>query len=86
MSVSQFEFLGFPHLAAMGVTLALPILLSVAVKRLDSAKATQVVCRAFAGVPCSTRSCTGVTAWRWSFLLDYRESIPPKKEGCSQQT
>ena len=50
MSVSQLEFLGFPHLAAMGVTLALPILLSVAVKRLDSAKATQVVCRAFAGV------------------------------------
>ena len=50
MSVSQFEFLGFPHLAAMGVTLALPILLTIVVKRLNSAKATQAVCGAFAGV------------------------------------
>ena len=50
MSVSQFEFLGFPHLAAMGVTLALPILLTIVVKRLNSAKATQAVCSAFAGV------------------------------------
>ena len=50
MSVSQFEFLGLPHLAAMGVTLALPILLTLAVKRLNSAKATQAICGAFAGV------------------------------------
>ena len=50
MSVSQFEFLGLSHIAAMGVTLALPILLTIVVKRLDSAKATQAVCGAFAGV------------------------------------
>ncbi len=50
MSTSQFEFFGLPHLAAMGVTLALPILLTLAVKRLNSAKATQAICGAFAGV------------------------------------
>ena len=47
---SQFEFLGFPHITAMGVTLALPIFLTIVVKRLNSAKATQAVCGAFAGV------------------------------------
>ena len=50
MSASQFEFLGFPHIAAMGVTLALPILLAIVVKRLNSAKATQAICGAFAAV------------------------------------
>ena len=45
MSASQFEFL-----AAMGATLALPILLTIAVKRFNSAKATQAVCGVFAGV------------------------------------
>ena len=50
MSASQFEFLGLPHLAAMGVTLVLPILLAIVVKRLHSAKATQAVCGVFAGV------------------------------------
>ena len=50
MSASPFEFLGLSHLAAMGVTLALPILLTIAVKRLHSAKVTQAICGAFAGV------------------------------------
>ena len=50
MSASQFEFLGLSHIAAMGVTLALPILLTIAVKRLHSAKVTQAICGAFAGV------------------------------------
>ncbi len=48
--MSEFEFLGLPHIAAMGVTLALPILLTIAVKRLRSAKATRALCSAFAGV------------------------------------
>ena len=47
---SQFEFLGPSHIAAMGATLALPVLLTIVVKRLNSAKATQAVCGAFAGV------------------------------------
>ncbi len=47
---SQFEFLGLSHIAAMGATLALPILLTIVVKRLNSAKATQAICGAFAGV------------------------------------
>ena len=47
---SQFELLGLSHIAAMGVTLAVPILLTIAVKRLNSARATQAVCGAFAGV------------------------------------
>ena len=34
----------------MGVTLALPILLTIAVKRLHSAKVTQAICSIFAGV------------------------------------
>ncbi|MCY4603731.1 MAG: TIGR02206 family membrane protein [Gemmatimonadetes bacterium] len=50
MSASQFEFLGPSHIAAMGATLALPILLTIVVKRLNSAKATQAICGAFAGV------------------------------------
>ena len=50
MSASPFEFLGPSHIAAMGVTLAVPILLTIAVKRLNSAKVTQAVCGAFAGV------------------------------------
>ena len=47
---SQFEFLGLSHIAAMSATLALPVLLTIVVKRLNSAKATQAVCGAFAGV------------------------------------
>ena len=50
MSASQFEFLGLSHIAAMGMTLAVPTLLTIAVKRLNSARATQAVCGAFAGV------------------------------------
>ena len=50
MSASQFEFLGLPHLTAMGVTLVLPIFLAIVVKRLHSAKATQAICGVFAGV------------------------------------
>lgn len=50
MSASPFEFLGLPHLAAMSATLAVPLLLSTAVKRLQSAKATQAVSSALAGV------------------------------------
>ena len=50
MSSSQFEFLSLSHIAAMGVTLVLPILLAIVVKRLNSAKATQAICGAFAGV------------------------------------
>ena len=50
MPSSQFEFFGFAHIAAMGVILAVPIVLTLVVKWLDSAKATQAVCYGFAGV------------------------------------
>lgn len=50
MPSSQFEFFGFAHIAAMGVILAVPIILTLIVRRLDSAKATQAICYAFAGV------------------------------------
>lgn len=50
MPSSQFEFFGFAHIAAMGVILAVPIVLTLVVKWLDSAKAIQAICYAFAGV------------------------------------
>lgn len=50
MPSSQFEFFGFAHIAAMGVILAVPIVLTLVVKWLDSAKAIQAICYGFAGV------------------------------------
>lgn len=50
MSSSEFEFFGFAHVAAIGVILAVPIILSIVVKRVDSTKTTQAICYGFAGV------------------------------------
>ena len=50
MPSSQFELFGFAHVAAMGVILAVPIVLSIVVKRVDSTKTTQTICYGFAGV------------------------------------
>ena len=50
MPSSQFEFFGFAHIATMGVILAVPIVLTLVVKRLDSARTTQAICNGFAGV------------------------------------
>ena len=50
MPSSQFEFFGFAHIAAMGVILAVPIIVTLLVKWLDSARATQAICYGFAGV------------------------------------
>ena len=50
MPSSQFEFFGFAHIAAMGVILAVPVILTVVVKRVGSAKMTQTICYGFAGV------------------------------------
>lgn len=50
MPSSQFEFFGFAHFVVMGVVLAVPIVLTLVVKWLDSAKATQAICYGFAGV------------------------------------
>ena len=50
MPSSQFEFFGFAHVAAMGVILAVPIVLTRIVKRLDSERLTQAICYGFAGV------------------------------------
>ena len=49
MPSNQFEFLGFPHIVVMGLMIGLPFILTLIVKRLDSA-ATRVVCGTFAGV------------------------------------
>lgn len=49
MPSSQFEFFGFAHIAAMVVILAVPIVLTRIVKRLDSERATQAICYGFAG-------------------------------------
>ena len=50
MSSSQFEFFGFAHIVAMGVILAVPIVLTLVVRWLDSERATQAICYGFAGV------------------------------------
>ncbi len=50
MASSEFELFGFAHVAAMGVILAVPIVLTLVVKWLDSAKATLAICYGFAGV------------------------------------
>ena len=50
MPAIKFEFFGFAHIVAMGVVLAVPIILTLVVKRLDSARATQAICSGFAGV------------------------------------
>jgi len=50
MPLSEFEFFGFAHVVAMGVILVVPIVLTLVVKWIDSERATQVICYAFAGV------------------------------------
>ena len=50
MPSSEFEFFGFAHVAAMGVIVAVPIVLTLVVKWLDSVRATQAICYGFAGV------------------------------------
>ncbi len=50
MASSEFELFGFAHVAAMGVILAVPIVLTLVVRWLDSAKATLAICYGFAGV------------------------------------
>ena len=50
MPSSEFEFFGLAHITAMGVILAVPIVLTLVVKWLDSAKAIQAICYGFAGV------------------------------------
>ena len=50
MPSSQFEFFGFAHVAAMGVILAVPIVLTLVVKWLDSEWTTQAICYGLAGV------------------------------------
>lgn len=44
MPLSQFEFFGFAHIATMGVILAVPIVLTLVVRRLDSERTTQAIC------------------------------------------
>ena len=50
MPASPFEFFGFPHIAVMASAIALPLLLALAVKRLDSELATRSICVVFAAV------------------------------------
>ena len=47
LSPPPFQLFGTPHIVAMVAMLAVPIALSVAVRRLDSERATRVVCVVF---------------------------------------
>ena len=50
MPAIKFEFFGLDHVVAMGVILAVPIIFTLVVRWLDSARATQTICYGFAGV------------------------------------
>ena len=49
MASSEFELFGFTHIVAMGVILAVPIVLTLVVRWLDSERTTQAICYGFAG-------------------------------------
>ena len=44
MPTSEFQFLGVPHIVALSLTIALPIVLSVLVRKADSSVLTNAVC------------------------------------------
>ena len=44
MPTSEFQFLGVPHVVALALTIALPIALSVLVRKVDSSVVANVVC------------------------------------------
>ena len=50
LSPPPFQLFGTPHIVAMLAMLAVPVALSVAVRRLDWERATRVVCVVFAAV------------------------------------
>lgn len=50
MPTSEFQFLGVPHVVALALTIALPIVLSVLVRKADSSVLTNVVCYLLAGM------------------------------------
>lgn len=50
MTPPPFQLYGTPHIVAMAATVVVPVVLSVAVRRLDSERATRVVCVVFAAV------------------------------------
>ena len=50
MLSSQFVFFSFAHFVVMGVILAMPIVLTLVVRWLNSERTTQAICYAFAGV------------------------------------
>ena len=50
MPTSEFQFLGVPHIIALALTIALPIALSVLVRRADSSVVANVVCYLLAAI------------------------------------
>ena len=50
MPTSEFQFLGVPHVVALILTIALPIALSVLVRKADSSILTNAVCYLLAGI------------------------------------
>ena len=50
MPTSEFQFLGVPHVVALALTIALPIALSVLVRKADSSVLTNAVCYLLAGI------------------------------------
>ena len=50
MPTSEFQFLGVPHVVALVLTIALPIALSVLVRKADSSVLTNAVCYLLAGI------------------------------------
>ena len=44
MTPSEFQFLGIPHIVAMILTVAIPVVLAVLVRKVDAPKVTRAVC------------------------------------------
>ena len=50
MPTSEFQFLGVPHIVALALTIALPVALSVLVRKADSSVLTNAACYLLAGI------------------------------------
>lgn len=77
MPPPPFQLFGTPHIVAMAATVAVPVALSLAVRRLDSERATRVVCVVFALVMLVNQ----VVYWVYRFVTEgpgifVREHLP----------
>lgn len=71
MPPPPFQLFGAPHVVAMAATAAVPVALSLTVRRLDSERATRVVCVAFAAVMLVNQT----VYWCYRFVTEGAEAF-----------